>query len=195
MAVGDVYQFKLSANTMGVTDLNIFHYEMVAGSGGGSQQLADGFILNVLDNIAAICGSDTTFTDVEVKNLNDGTDFAVEAFSVPGARGSTGITSFLAWSFTLNTANINFRAGGKRFGSIASGDVVDNNPSGFIVSNLNACAVAIGGAVISGGNTYRPRIKHYLTGTDPAVYSYVNVANAVFHRVSTQGTRKPWVGV
>jgi len=195
LAVGDAYQLKLSGNSNGVTILNIFHYEMVAGSGGGSSQLASGFVLNVLDNIGAVCGSDTTFTDLEVRNLADGTDFAVDAFSVPGARSSTAATTFLAWSFTYNPANINFRAGGKRFGSIAILDVVDNNPTGGMITILNACAIALGNPIVSGGNTYRPRIKRKTPLSDPATYTYINVDNVEFHRISTQGTRKPWIGV
>lgn len=194
MTVGAYYELKLSANTLGVTVLNIFHYEMTAGSGGGSSQLGDGFFLNILDNIGAVCSSDTTFTDLEVRNLSDGTDFYTRAFGVSGGRGSVSGTSFLAWSYTLNPANINYRAGGKRFGSISSADVIDNSPSGGILSNLNSLAVAIGGVLTNGGNSYRPRIKHALPGS-PGEFSFINVANAVFNRISTQGTRKPWLGI
>lgn len=195
MAVGDFYELKLSGNTNGVTVLNIFHFEMTAGSGGGSLQLGNAFLLNTVDNIGSVCSSDTTFTDLEVRNLNNGTDFSVEAFSFSGVRGSNSATTFLAWSYTYNPSNINFRAGGKRFGSIAALDLVDNSPSATILSNLNGLAVALGGALSGGGNTYRPRIKRKTPLSAPATYTYVNVDSVVFHRLSTQGTRKPWIGV
>lgn len=192
MAIGDVYELKLSGNTLGQTVLNIFYYEMTVGSGGGASELGLTFYGNVVLSLLPIVSSDTTYTDIEIRNLANGQDFYVNNFSVNGTRGGTSATSFVAWGFRLNPVNVNFRAGGKRIGSVSNVDINDNAPVSGILSALNTVAADFGKALIQSGNTYRPRIKHQLPIIDtnaPIEYDYINVGSAEFARVTSQRTR------
>lgn len=197
MPIGDVYQVKLSGNALSQTLLNIFYYEQVSGASGDASDLGTAFMNEIVMTVNNILSSDTTLTDMEIISLADGSDFYVDNFSLPGERGSVSSTSFVAWSFRLNPVNINFRAGGKRFGAVSTTDINDNSPTSGVLSGLNAVAVKLGEPITGGGNTFRPRIKHQLPIVDtnaPIEYSYVNVGSAEFARISTQRTRMPGRG-
>jgi len=197
MAVGDFYTLKLSGNMLGQTILNIFHYEMITGSGGGSAELNTGFQANILTRIMAIASSDVTYTDIEIFNWDNGSDFVVDNFSQSGQQANQSSTSFLAWAFVLNAANINNKPGHKRFAGVASVSLQDNAPASAIITSLNSLASVLGSPIISGGNSYRPRHRYKIESNIEGVYNegWVNINSAEFRRVSTQSTRKPWVGI
>lgn len=197
MAVGDKYRLVVTGTMLGSLIKNIFYYEMTGGSGAGATQLASHFLLNGLSSIGVIMSSDVTLTSLTVENLNQSTDFTNNVFAVSGVRTSASATSFLAWGFRLAVANINYRPGAKRFAGVALPDISDNSPVAGIVTALNNCATYIGNAISNGGNTYQPRVFSRRWEPDLGVFTetYIPVINAVFDKVTTQSTRKPWVGI
>jgi len=192
------YLLKLSENILGQTCINIWHYISVTGSPVASD-LGVQFVLSVLPSIAAIASSDTTYTDLEVKNIATGSDYYVSAFSVGGTRGGTTSNPFDAWGFMLNPGNINQKAGGKRFAGVAVTDLNDGNPVGSILAQLAACALDIGRPLVTPNGNFRPALKSVrcnksgtplrCNGTFQAP-TYPQINSGTFDVSTTQSSRK-----
>lgn len=202
MPIGDQYKLILSGNLLGQTVKNIFHYRNDVADG-FADELLGAFQLTVLPTILTALSSFLTYTNIDVINLDNGADFATEAFGVPGARGGEVYDSFGAYGFTLFPNVYNYKAGAKRFPGVAEADVSNGTPVASQLTRLDNIAVDLGAVLISGAKRFRPQLFSHRCVKNPTTHkctdvftdSFVTVATAAWDRVTTQNSRKRGVGV
>lgn len=203
MAINDIYRLKLSGNFLGQTVNNIFHFENVVANL-TAVDLNSGFMLNVLPYIRAVCSTNMTYTDIEIVNLSNGSDFYTNTFGENGTRvGGDDAPPFVAWAFSLNPNRIDRRAGAKRFAGIREGDIVSGVNTGAILGPLDDLAIALGNPIFVLAGRFTPVLKSIRCVKDPVtnkctsafIISYPRISSANYDSVSTQSSRKFGYGV
>ena len=202
MAVGDPYSLKMSGNLLNQTLITQCHYMNATGIG-GAEELGTTFISTVIPFITPVVVDEVTFTDIEVINLNDASDFYVETFSIKGERTGECMGPFDAWGFKKNVARPDRKPGGYRFGGVEVGAVVNGTANGFYAPRLASLANVLSNNMISGGAAFVLVVQstRCIKGTDGKCTGsfyptdYVVVNNVTYDGFTTQNTRKFGVGV
>lgn len=195
MAIGDHYRLKLSGNYLGQTIINTFYYENVLTNSTAPFLNLD-FLDDILPAIQAVVSDQVTFTDTEVQNLDNPSDFSVSAFSNPGLRAGQPTPPFVAWGYTLYSNNLVHRSGGKRFAGVAEPDIDNGVPVGSVLTPLNLLAIRMGAALPTGGTAvWRPRIARITYVDSVPSYEWTVCNASAFKWVTSQNTRKFNVGV
>jgi hypothetical protein len=194
--VGDVYQVKLFQDYLGVDVLNVFYY-ILETQGTGSNlatQLATQFDTDVITEMAEIQVDDLSYTQLEVVNLGDLTEFSAtpgSGLATPdGNRVGDPLPAFFVASFRFQRAAVGQRYGYKRLSGIQEQDVVGNSLDSGRQAAFNALAADFALTLDDGlGNTWAPYVakRPIVLGVNPA--GYVS-KGCVFDGWATQNTRK-----
>ena len=194
MALGDIYQLKLSAVLAAQFNLNVFHYQVISEIGGAASalDLQDEFEGNVLPAIAGLLASPWIATALDTVNLGDLFDFASNALvpTVPGTRAGDSIAPVVTWSFIYNRLGPGTRSGWKRFSGLAEPDVAGQNPTAFMTGLLDAAAVVLGDVVNGVIGTYTPVVvsRPITLGIKPI--KFYQPSSVEFKGVGSQTSRK-----
>lgn len=189
-ALNDVYEVKLFTRALGQNMLNVFHYQ-ATNAVGDSSELANRFGLTVCDKVRVLLSSETIYDHIEVKNQNDPTDFTswVGAFS-NGTRNGIAATPQDALSFVYVSGRTDARSGGKRFGVLAAGDIIDGALTSALATQLGAAEAALESSISGVSCIYRPRIWGQRTTATPLLKFPNPITGVQFNGVYSQNTRK-----
>jgi len=200
-AIGDKYVLTLRADDstqdpVGNNPMyNVFAYEATNGSP-NANDLFSTFNANVAPKIAAIVGTSTTLHNIDVINLDDASDFDLNAIVLAGTRGGDWLPMFTSWTFKYNRGVRGIHNGRKAFGVISETDQINGEPAVGINAALNALAVQLGAVLVGASGDYTPKIWRragtYQVGGVPTVFpdTFYPLVGVTFDRVSTQNSRK-----
>lgn len=189
MPATDYYEVKLKTQLLGQTCLNIFHFYQSLGTN-NADNLADAFETDYVAAIKAAVSSQVAFKTIEVKNLNNASDFYVKTITGNGSVSGDCLPPQDAWSFTQSTTRTDTKSGGKRFSGVSETLLGNNivNFAGQIV--LNALEAQLSRNLVVGGDTWLLRIKGVRRGVLGQYFSSVSTAS--FKGAFTQNTRKSY---
>jgi len=197
MAVGDKYVLTLVSHEGGEPENvfnNVFAYE--AGDAAcTAEDLADAFSVDVLGFLKAAISSGTTFTDVNVINLDNPADFALFPVTGAGLLGGDYLPRFNAIEFEYVRAVRGVHSGRKSFSLVPRDQQVDGEPISGYVPVLNTLAANLADNVVgSASQIYIPRIwrRAGSYGTPPTAFpdTFYPISTVRFGAISTQNTRK-----
>lgn len=195
MALGDVFQVKdhqLWNNS--VECLNVYYYRQVSGDNGAAM-LANSFEGTMLPQIVDVQHSAVTHTAIEVINLDDPSDYAVNALTTANQGTlTTGETmpAFVTWSIRLNRTTRAVHHGWKRIVGVPEADVASGVAvAGALVYLANLCGYMtanLGDAV----DVWHQRIFRQAKpdAVPPVARADFAIGSAIFTGVSTMNTRK-----
>lgn len=198
MAVGDRYVLTLTANMLGSLGANplnnVFAYES-GSSGSSAEDLIAGFGVDVLPDIQEVLSDQTVFSQIEVYNLDNVADFAIDALSSTGNTGGERMPVFTAWAFEYVRAVRGIHNGRKSFGVMPESFVVGDSPSAGAAAALAVLAGSLEAPIIGvTGNEYTPKIwrREGIYGSPPTAFpdTFYPISAVQFTRLSTQNTRK-----
>lgn len=197
MAYQDVYQIKLKGTYLGREILNVFNYHWDVGNIAGNALTWNAtFQSDVIPFILPLVNDLLTFTEVEVINWRDPSDFDVQAISEVGEIDTTSDNPLAAWLtllFRYNRIHPGQNHGFKRFaGGVESqfnGDSFTGN-----TTDRDALILALESPLTaSSGRSAHPFIVDTTTtpppalGANPSGYVPTSVA---FRGLGTQKSRK-----
>lgn len=155
---------------------NKFWFQSDDGTG-DAIDLAEAFRDARLLLVANICSSQINFYQIEVINLVNLSDFATIAVNQDGTRLSNVQNYNSAWGFTYLRPIRGIHNGSKRFGPVALGDAVNQQPASDILSDLADLAVALETQLASGtDHNYDPCVVKTVKvplSSNPAKFKYV----------------------
>lgn len=169
---------------------NRFYYASPIGEGSAAG-LGLAFVGDVLPAIGAALTSQFSSQIIRVTNIDTTTDFTEFAATQVGLRSPDISNPWDAWGFQLLPSDNRVRKGAKRFAGVADVDVVNSTPSGGVIDELEALAVVLGGDITGGLVTYTPVIYSEPNQSHPETL-VIPLTGAIFKRVTTQNSRKPW---
>lgn len=187
MALDNGYEMKMFTEYLGQTCLNIFHFELTAGSGNATD-LANAWVLQKLPSIKACSSVDVTFKRLETKSILIPTIFDVRALSGTGNQTGSNLGPHDAWSFKYTSARTDAKDGGKRFTGVSETFQDGGLPTpvqSLILQGVEAELETTVDGVLS---TYRPRIRGVRRGV---LGEFLNaITDVTFIGQYTQNTRK-----
>ena len=153
MAVGDIYRVVLYGVCLSQQTINEFWYRQVNGAG-GSSDLAQAFLDNLLPAILAITCQSTGYNGLNIYNNANPSDFPELTFDFElGARNTASLPSYVAVSLKCARGRSDMRSGRKSFAGIPESVVENNtiNDSGYI-ADLDLLELALNGTISDDGN-------------------------------------------
>jgi len=186
--IGNNFELKFRSKMYGQNLLNIFYYEQTAGGAFGADLLRAAFNQNILLPLRAVCSDQWKPYDIQVQNLDNGIDFALQMYAGTGNVGADGLPSHDAWSFTYVNIDHFYRSGGKRFGGVSESSQTNGVPTPTALANLVLLEVGLESEIGSGTALYQPRIQNTVPVVGGNIYN--GVAAVTFGFLSTQNTRK-----
>lgn len=210
MGIGDLFQIDLVGNIAGSLGVNVFHYRADTGDV-YSVDVALAFDTQILPSIAAIESPEKDYDKISVKNLFDVVDdFEMAPTTTVGAWPGEDMGSHSAAPFVLTSPNRAIRNGAKRFGPVgetaATNGIIDG--AGYITAMSALADLLDDQVLVKTGEYVSPviiqRIKYLPEGSEDYAYRLpANAGEAISgnilsvvpqYRVSTQNSRKSWVG-
>lgn len=197
--IGDLIRVTDFQTYLGETCLNVYYYRIIEDTPLGAdylEELAEGFLDNVLEPVTAIQGPTCIHTQREWRNLSNGVDFFVDSEAIPGEfDGDNAINSFTSLGFMLIRSDLLTRNGYKRFTGLSENQVSGNSYVGD-AGLTNAIADGLANALIfSLTDVAIPVIVKRPIATPAGSYVYSAVSSATFRGIGTQNTRKPGRGI
>lgn len=189
-SVGDIYQVKLFTKVLGQNLLNVFHYQS-ASAIGNAGELAIRFNLSVWAEVRPLLSSDTLYDHVEVKNVNDPTDFSFWVGTIlNGQRGSVSAATHDALSFTFYTTRTDANSGGKRFGALSTTDVIDGALTGSLMTQVATAENAMENNIAGVSAVYVPCVYGQRVGAGLGLKFANRLSSVSYLGITSQNTRK-----
>jgi hypothetical protein len=198
IALGDLLQVITHQRYLGEDLMNVFYYRWFSAPALDNSiypELLDDFNEVVIAKVREIQVDGLTYDTVEIKNLSNGVDFAVNPLGFTGlipAADDAQMPSYVSMGFQLLRDSLVTRNGYKRFAGVIESAVDGNTFVGYNVATaaievaladrLHAGLVEVASPII----VKRPILPP--VGSD---YLYSSVASALFKGLGTQNTRKP----
>jgi len=216
MAIGDLYQLKLSTSPPNIGDeaLNLFQYDYILGSS-TLEQMFDIWDDTVGLQLRSMQSVNTAWNYVEIINLFDLTELFSHVYpvgTVHGVISGDSAPPAVAINFTLQRSARTVRNGAKRIGGIPNGVLANGVvTAGDYITQLNDTAEALGADLEddAGTGVWRPVIVKRVKTLNPdypasSKHEYIyslptNISEAVFAPVqevkfstfaSSQNSRK-----
>jgi len=196
MAIGNHYTVTLTSDFSVLGELqNVFVYEQTAGSGNAST-LAEAFQSDVLAAIVNIISGNTTYTQLDVINLDNTSDFHTMALTEVGAIAGEALPPFVTAAFEYVRADRAVQNGRKSFGVIAESSQSNGFATPDYVTACGLVATALESDVedTATSSLWEPVIWRrpgtYASGVVTAPGEFYPINGVVFKRISTQNTRK-----
>lgn len=195
MATGDCYAVKLYQEFLSQECLNIWTYEQIAGGANMAVGLWTNFQILVLPAIAALQSDDVVYTNLEVFNIEFGSDYK-DGQPTPAAGerdplGSNG-SSLLAFGFRSNRDGYGSRRSFKRFTGALEADLAGNVWNSTAQALMADVADAMELTITYGSAQFKP--IQLRSGWAPGVTPTKNfdiIDWALMPNVTTQNSRKP----
>lgn len=188
-ATGNIYRLIMHTVLQGQECLNMFGYISQTGLPHASN-LAIAFDTLVTPDWRAIVCDALTFTEVEVFNIDDPSDFYSQGLSAGGSVSGAYLPRFNAWAFELNRPTTLIRNGAKRLAGVPVASQLDGEAVAGVLTALNLVATDMATTLSgSGGETYAPAILHHQPLLVPPYAAY-HFISASYKRISTQNSRK-----
>lgn len=174
MAVNDVYQIVDTQEIAGQKTLNVYYYQMTAGSvtdGANAADVTQAFIDNILPGVVQCQVNQVHHISIKATNLFDDTDAHEQLISEYGITYVDYTNTFDAYGFRITGDNSSVRSGAKRIPGVSDfattdGVVTDTPMLGF----LNDLATGIGALITYGtdalGRLAPVIVKRILVGTE-----------------------------
>lgn len=198
MATGDMFLLTMNyVTSYGASQLaNVFAFEQIDG-GAGAAELGIEFFENWFPTIRAFSTTALTYESLEIINLNDPTDFALQTLS--GEHGDNNVEPlppFVSLTFSYLRADRTVRNGRKAFCDVPEA----YSAGGILVGDGITKAAAIRDLLDDDidwpddGSTWRPRIYRrpgtYASGVVSAPGLMYPIAAISEPSISSQNTRK-----
>lgn len=200
-AVGDKYVLTLrtddsTQDPAGTNPMyNVFAYTAVSGTP-NANDLFSVFNSDVVPAIQDIIAASSTMHAIDVINLDDNTDFDLNAIVAAGAGAGETLPMFASWTFRYNRGVRGIHNGRKAFGVVAEVDQANGTPTVAISPFLTALAVILTGQLIGASGNYQPAIWRragtYMVAGVPTPFpdTFYPISGVTFARISTQNSRK-----
>lgn len=197
MAVGNVLQLIDRQITLAQECINVYYFEIVSDATGGtnSETLASAFISATLPDLLAIQSIECTHTEINVKNLNDPTDFHTTILTTANQGSVSGdcMPPYVAWSFQFVRGSLASRHGWKRISGVPESGNFNGVAAAAFTAPLTAVANAMAANLLEGGGSgsYVPRIARleYTGGVLINVDTFP-ITGVAYRSITTQNTRK-----
>jgi len=186
--MSELYEVKLISEQQSQGMLNRFYY-LTDGAYSSAIEVADWFSLTLLPTLINIHSSLFEYKGLRVTNVLNPADTVVASGDIPGPHTGDVTGTFDAWSFYLQPASATFRKGGKRFGGVPEGLIVNGEPaSSGVQALLNAVAIIMTVYhAIDAESWIRPGLARKVTDTS---WLFSQIVGAGFNMYSTQNSRK-----
>lgn len=210
MPIGDLFQIDLIGNISGSLGVNVFHYRADTADV-YSVDVALMFDADILPSIAAIESPEKDYDNIKVKNLfNVVDDFEMAPTTTVGAWPGEDMGAHSAAPFVLTSPNRAIRNGAKRFGPVgetaSTNGIIDG--AGYITAMDDLAELLDDQMEVDTGVYVSPviiqRIKYLPEGSEDYAYRLPEDAEEAIsgnilsvvpqYRVTTQNSRKSWVG-
>jgi len=187
-------EFRLT-HTMtyqGKTINNVYHYTSSSNVVGQADNLCAEFFTQMLNAICAVQNTEVQHVQLYAIDTNTMTDYATYFLTNQGAVGSapTGLSPFMAWSFTINTTASIIRHGFKRIAGLDETQQEEGLPTSAASTLLDALETKFVTSLSNGGFTFTPVIARYNNANPPVMTAFANATSCSFKRISTQNSRK-----
>lgn len=194
MSIGDCYAVKLFQDFDGQQLLNVWTYEQVAGGSNQADALRDAFESTVLAEIAALQVTTIDYTNLEVFNIEFGSDYA-DGAPTPGSglrTADTLLPKFVALGMRSNRDGYGSRRSFKRFGGFNEADTLSATTwQSSIMGLADTLAAAMQGNLSDGTNTFKP--IQLLSGWSPGSVPNKNfdiTSWTAVNRITSQVSRR-----
>jgi len=199
---GDVLEVVVTGELYGQQIQNRYHYRVDNIVGAGTtefinQALRSIFIGDVQDEIEDFTDEEVSFTQVEVKNLNDVTGDVVTAETRQGSSSTVGpaAPSLLAFSIQLRPASKDIRWGRKSFAGVSIGGLNGNDLTAPQAAQIALAIPALVAQLAHPNADFTPVIARIAPASlRPYVPFAVPIAEAVIRGLGTMYSRKPGRG-
>jgi len=174
---------------------NVFAYEQTAGSGNAST-LSASFISDRAPDIADILSGDAHFSQIEVINVDDTSDFHLEAVAIPGVIGGEVLPPFVAAAFEYVRADRAVHNGRKSFGPLSESSQIGGNATSSFAVDCSDLAIVLAADITdtTTSSAWTPKIFRrpgtYASGVVAAPGAFYGITGVVYKRISSQNTRK-----
>jgi hypothetical protein len=172
--------------------LNVFGYRSNLAVLDELNEFANAFEANIIPAVQGVISGNTGIYRLEVVDVTDGVLYLDRTYATPymGAGGGASEPAFTSWGFKYNRATLGKRSGGKRFGLVPDGAVVDGVAVAPYPAALTTLANALSDPLpILLVDTWFPEI---LERKPVGVYPWTShpISAVTYQRVTTQNSRK-----
>lgn len=196
MAIDDVFRLVDVQAYLGQIVTNVYHYQNRR-EDGNANTLAEAFVADVLPFVTPLQSENLEHREIQVINLDNDADFAQLAISIDGNTiiSSDDAPAFLACRLRLLRSSRAIRNGAKRYAGLKEGAFAGNS---------------IGATQLAAMTDLADALTNPVTGTPTGEYDLVLWGDVTPNRpapivvdiddvspdpfVTTQNSRKPWVG-
>jgi hypothetical protein len=192
--LGPVYQITVNGTIFDQVFVNVWYYNVPAGTGLEADAVGSAFKIGILPNICSVQSVAVEYLDMQIIGARDSIDVAtIEIRESVGLVAGDCLPPFAAWSFMYSRANLLMRNGYKRFPGVAetwqlNGEVVEGTPE----DTLAGLGETLHSHLILAGDeeaiVVTPRRQWHNVALDPVEY-WIS-ADCNFHGITTQNSRK-----
>lgn len=192
MAIGDVYQIKMTQTQSAQVINNVFYYIASAGFT-SAQDLLDAFVADIFTPMIGMYSAACVTKQIQVVNGMANGDQVVEDMSVAGSRAGVSLATFLACGMRKRNAGIGSRYSYKRF---LYGVVADLTGQGLwgapFLADVAPIADALGAVLEGVEGAYNPVqiTGGFQLGVEPTVSQFLSGSWQVNGKVTHQDTRQ-----
>lgn len=198
ISTGDLLQIIDKQVYLGEELMNVYYYRYSSAPAVGNaiyEELLGDFRDNIVEAIVDVQVTALEHTELEIKNLSSGVEFAILPINLTGvipAAEEALAPSYVSINFRLLRDSLVTRNGSKRISGLTDLSIEGNEFVGYNTQR-DAIEVAMGQPLYAGAIevAYPVIVKRPIVPPVGTGYVYSSVASVVYGGLGTQNTRKP----